>query len=242
MDGPIAAPVFLGGGRGSRRGDVRAAVSREDHASARQGPRRRRPPRGPRADRADRRRHRAPERGAGLDPPAGPGGRRADGQGHHGLARRRPQGPERPAPRAARGFPGPEARGRGAHPQGPLHARVRREAAAAPWRPGPAAGAGGRRGPDLSRMALDVKVGAADNVWIANRMAKIETAVALDDRRQARRARRARGDQRRSRARRSTSRGSSGSRAARCASCRRRMSRCSTCRPRPRSARPRSSS
>ena len=28
-------------------------------------------------------------------------------------------------------------------------------------------------------MALDVKVTAADNVWIANRMAKIETAVAL---------------------------------------------------------------
>jgi translocation and assembly module TamB len=29
-------------------------------------------------------------------------------------------------------------------------------------------------------MALDVKVTAADNVWIANRMAKIETAVALN--------------------------------------------------------------
>jgi autotransporter translocation and assembly factor TamB len=43
---------------------------------------------------------------------------------------------------------------------------------------GPAPGAGGR-GPDLSRLALDVKVTAADNVWIANRMAKIETAVAL---------------------------------------------------------------
>jgi autotransporter translocation and assembly factor TamB len=35
-------------------------------------------------------------------------------------------------------------------------------------------------GPNLSRMALDVKVTAADNVWIANRMAKIETAVALN--------------------------------------------------------------
>ncbi len=42
----------------------------------------------------------------------------------------------------------------------------------------PTAFAGG--GPDLSRMSLDVKVIAADNVWIANRMAKIETAVALD--------------------------------------------------------------
>ncbi|HWR98441.1 MAG TPA: translocation/assembly module TamB domain-containing protein, partial [Candidatus Methanoperedens sp.] len=35
-------------------------------------------------------------------------------------------------------------------------------------------------GPDLSRTALDVKVRATDNVWIANRMAKIEAAVALD--------------------------------------------------------------
>jgi autotransporter translocation and assembly factor TamB len=43
---------------------------------------------------------------------------------------------------------------------------------------GPAAAAGGR-GPDLSQLALDVKVVATDNVWIANRMAKIETAVAL---------------------------------------------------------------
>ena len=33
---------------------------------------------------------------------------------------------------------------------------------------------------DLSRMRLDVKVRAADNVWVANRMAKIEAAVALD--------------------------------------------------------------
>jgi len=44
--------------------------------------------------------------------------------------------------------------------------------------PGPAAASAGK-GPDLSRLALDVKVTAADNVWIANRMAKIETAVAL---------------------------------------------------------------
>ena len=44
---------------------------------------------------------------------------------------------------------------------------------------GPAAAAAGK-GPDLSRMALDVKVIAADNVWIDNRMAKIETAVALE--------------------------------------------------------------
>ncbi len=43
---------------------------------------------------------------------------------------------------------------------------------------GPSSAATGR-GPDLRRMALDVKVVAADNVWIANRMAKIETAVAL---------------------------------------------------------------
>jgi len=44
--------------------------------------------------------------------------------------------------------------------------------------PAPATAAAGT-GPDLSRLALDVKVTAADNVWIANRMAKIETAVAL---------------------------------------------------------------
>jgi len=45
--------------------------------------------------------------------------------------------------------------------------------------PGPErAPAGG--GGDLSRMALDVKVVATDNVWIDNRMAKIETAVALE--------------------------------------------------------------
>jgi autotransporter translocation and assembly factor TamB len=43
---------------------------------------------------------------------------------------------------------------------------------------GPASAANGP-GPDLSRLALDVKVTAADNVWIANRMAKIETADAL---------------------------------------------------------------
>ena len=45
--------------------------------------------------------------------------------------------------------------------------------------PGPTTVSAGR-GPDLSRLALDVKVTAADNVWIANRMAKIETAVALE--------------------------------------------------------------
>jgi len=44
--------------------------------------------------------------------------------------------------------------------------------------PSPAAAATGA-GPDLSRMALDVKVIATDNVWVSNRMAKIETAVAL---------------------------------------------------------------
>ena len=44
--------------------------------------------------------------------------------------------------------------------------------------PGPAATTGGK-GPDLARMALDVKVSAADNVWVDNRMAKVETAVAL---------------------------------------------------------------
>jgi autotransporter translocation and assembly factor TamB len=44
----------------------------------------------------------------------------------------------------------------------------------------PAGQAGAAAGPDLSRMALDVKVTAADNVWIDNRMAKIETAVALE--------------------------------------------------------------
>ncbi|HEY5998452.1 MAG TPA: translocation/assembly module TamB domain-containing protein, partial [bacterium] len=44
-------------------------------------------------------------------------------------------------------------------------------------------GAGGARpdaGADLSRLALDIKVRATDNVWIANKMAKIEAAVALD--------------------------------------------------------------
>lgn len=45
--------------------------------------------------------------------------------------------------------------------------------------PGPAT-ASTSKGPDLSRLALAVKVVAADNVWIANRMAKIETAVALE--------------------------------------------------------------
>jgi hypothetical protein len=35
-------------------------------------------------------------------------------------------------------------------------------------------------GPDLSRMALDVKVVAADNVWIDNRTAKIETSLVLE--------------------------------------------------------------
>jgi len=35
-------------------------------------------------------------------------------------------------------------------------------------------------GADLSRMTLDVKVFATDNVWIDNRMAKIETSVALE--------------------------------------------------------------
>jgi len=45
--------------------------------------------------------------------------------------------------------------------------------------PGAAAEATGR-GPDLSKMALDVKVVATDNVWVANRMAKIEAAVAID--------------------------------------------------------------
>jgi translocation and assembly module TamB len=44
---------------------------------------------------------------------------------------------------------------------------------------GTAAGAAGT-GPDLSRMALDVKVFAADNVWIDNRMAEIETSMALE--------------------------------------------------------------
>jgi autotransporter translocation and assembly factor TamB len=42
-----------------------------------------------------------------------------------------------------------------------------------------AATAASGKGPDLSRLALDVNVVAADNVWVANRMAKIETAVAL---------------------------------------------------------------
>jgi len=41
-------------------------------------------------------------------------------------------------------------------------------------------GAGKTAGPDISRLALDIKVRATDNVWIANRMAKIEAAVALD--------------------------------------------------------------
>ena len=36
-----------------------------------------------------------------------------------------------------------------------------------------------RKGPDLTRLALDVNVVAVDNVWIDNRMAKIETAVDL---------------------------------------------------------------
>ncbi|MHB8834348.1 MAG: translocation/assembly module TamB domain-containing protein [Candidatus Methylomirabilia bacterium] len=45
--------------------------------------------------------------------------------------------------------------------------------------PGSARAANGG-GPDLSRLALDVKVLAGDNVWIDNRMAKIETAVALE--------------------------------------------------------------
>ena len=121
----------LGGRRGSRRGDVPAAVSREDHAPAGHGPRGGRAPGGPGAGRANRGRHRAPERDDGLEPLAGPGGRRARRQGHPGLARRRPQGPERPAPRPARGFSGPEARGRGAHSQGALPARVQREAAPA---------------------------------------------------------------------------------------------------------------
>lgn len=44
--------------------------------------------------------------------------------------------------------------------------------------PAPASAATGR-GLDLSRLALDVKVTATDNVWVDNRVAKIETAVAL---------------------------------------------------------------
>lgn len=47
------------------------------------------------------------------------------------------------------------------------------------FEPAPAVAGPSTGGPNLSRMALDVKVVAADNVWIANRMAKIEAAVAL---------------------------------------------------------------
>ena len=172
-------PRVLGGRRRSRRGDVPAAVSREDHASAGEGPRGGRAPGGPGAGRADRGRHRAPDRDDGLGPLAGPGGRRARRQGHPGLARRRPQGPERPAPRPARDFQDLKLAGEVRI----LKARYLREfsehlpAARPGRRPG---GRRRRRGPDLSRMALDVKVTAADNVWISNRMAKIETAVALD--------------------------------------------------------------
>jgi hypothetical protein len=63
-----------------------------------------------------------------------------------------------------------------------LKARYLREFGERPPTLVPAAGTGGESaaGPDLSRMALDVKVVAADNVWIENRMAKIETSVALE--------------------------------------------------------------
>ncbi len=45
--------------------------------------------------------------------------------------------------------------------------------------PAPAGASTAAGGPNLSRMALEVKVLAADNVWIDNGTAKIETAVAL---------------------------------------------------------------
>ena len=63
-----------------------------------------------------------------------------------------------------------------------LKARYLREFSERPPTLDPALGQSGdpaRGMPDFSRLALDVKVVAADNVWIENRMAKIETAVAL---------------------------------------------------------------
>jgi autotransporter translocation and assembly factor TamB len=63
-----------------------------------------------------------------------------------------------------------------------LKARYLREFGERPPTLVPAAGssADSAAGPDLSRMALDVKVVAADNVWVDNRMAKIETSVELE--------------------------------------------------------------
>lgn len=46
---------------------------------------------------------------------------------------------------------------------------------------GAAAGGGGAPGtPDLGKLALEVKVRATDNIWISNKMAKIEASLALD--------------------------------------------------------------